>query len=132
MTEKNQKKQNRPKPTTPSNRSKQNMSKNLRESGRSRIQTCQTTLYPRHPLKSSKHQCPSPHSQPASVCSRINMHNQQCLIHLSYEHSEVKNQHEQADRLDVGMGGFRCIVSIISIPVVPHKAVAEVSRKGKL
>ena len=74
--------------------------------------------HPRHPLKSSKHhpsQCPSPHSQPASVCSRINMHNQQCLLHLSYEHWEVKNQDEQADRVDVGMGGFWCIVSLIYI-----------------
>ena len=74
--------------------------------------------HPRHPLKSSKHhpsQCPSPHSQPASVCSRINMHNQQCLIHLSYEHWEVKNPDEQADRVDAGMGGFWCIVSLIYI-----------------
>ena len=70
--------------------------------------------HPRHPLKSKKHHpCPSPHSQPASVCSRINMRNQQCPIHLSYEHWEVKNQDEQADRVDVGMGGFWCIVFLI-------------------
>ena len=53
-------------------------------------------------------------SQPASVCSRIKMHNQQCLIHLSCEHWEVKYQDEQADRVDVGMGGFWCILSLFS------------------
>ena len=48
------------------------------------------------------------------------MHNQQCLIiiHISYEHREVKNEDEQADRVDVGMGGLSCSVSIFSIYIL--------------